>query len=139
MENENALELQNNPTEGNTTEQERKLFSQEELNRILGERLAKERAKTEAEYAKREKELRQREFQLKAKEILAAKNMPEELMTALNCTDEETMAESVSTIEKYIKTRIEEQIKVTYEGNGFTPGVSSRDFVNDPIRKAMEL
>ena len=79
-----------------------KTFTQEDVNRIVGERLAKEKAKNtnETDLAKREQELAQRELKLLARETLSSKGLPAELLDALNCSDKETMEKSIATIEK---------------------------------------
>ncbi|WP_310605079.1 capsid assembly scaffolding protein Gp46 family protein [Anaerosporobacter sp.] len=78
-----------------------KTFTQEDVNRIVGERLAKEKAKTnnDTEISKREQELEQRELRLTAKEVLIEKELPVQLLDALNCTDKKTMEKSIATIE----------------------------------------
>lgn len=61
-----------------------KTFSQDDVNRIVGERLAKEKAKGEAAIAEREQQLAQRELLLTAKEKLTENGLPVELVDALN-------------------------------------------------------
>lgn len=122
-----------------------KTFSQEDVNRIVGERLAKEKAKSsgDADFTKREQELVQRELHMTAKEMLSAKNLPVQLLDALNCTDKETMEKSIATIETIFndyKANVTKQIKF----RGFQPGVStqmpSEEAAGDlEIRKAMGL
>lgn len=122
-----------------------KTFTQEDVNRIVGERLAKERAKNsgEADFAKREQELAQRELHMTAKELLSEKGLPVQLFDALNCTDEETMKKSISTIEKIFndyKANATSNIKF----KGFQPGAAQRKLdaatmEDAEIRKAMGL
>lgn len=78
-----------------------KTFTQEDVNRIVQERLAKEKSKNngDADFAKREQELAQRELHMSAKEMLSEKGLPVQLFDALNCKDEETLKKSISTIE----------------------------------------
>lgn len=103
-----------------------KTFTQEDVNRIVGERLAKEKAKNsgEVDFAKREQELAQRELHMNAKELLSEKGLPVQLFDALNCTDKETMEKSIATIEKVFsdyKANATSNIKFT----GFQPGSAS--------------
>lgn len=101
-----------------------KTFTQDDVNRIVGERLAKEKAKGEAEFSKRERELAQRELRMAAKETLSAKGLPAELLDALNCSDQETLGKSIATIEKVFneyKANAAHSIKF----KGFQPGASS--------------
>lgn len=122
-----------------------KTFSQEDVNRIVGERLAKEKAKnsSEADLVKREQELAKRELHISAKELLSEKGLPAQLFDALNCTDKETMEKSIATVEKVLneyKTNAIKQVKFV----GFQPGAGSK--ISDAgaaedleIRKAMGL
>jgi len=91
--------------ESGNTPQEEKNFTQDQLNAIVSTRLAKERAKLEAELEDREKgrvkleeemtlreqELVRREFQIKAKETLTARGYPVSILEALNATDEASL------------------------------------------------
>lgn len=54
-----------------------KTFTQEDVNRIVQERLAKEKSKNngDADFAKREQELAQRELHMSAKEMLSEKGL----------------------------------------------------------------
>lgn len=128
---------QQDPSEGNQPTVEVKKFTQEEVNRIIGERLAKEKAKTEAEFARREQELKQKEFEFKAKEILSGRNLPVELLKALNCKDEETLLDSIKVIEKHFRYKGNEE-RVTV-GTGFTKGCGNETFHTRSIRDAMGL
>ncbi|MBD5528412.1 MAG: DUF4355 domain-containing protein [Lachnospiraceae bacterium] len=100
-------------------------FTQDDVNRIIQERLAKERAKNsgEADLAKREQELARRELHMSAKEMLAEKGLPVQLLDALNCTDKETMEKSIATLETVFneyKANASSNMRFT----GFQPGAS---------------
>lgn len=124
---------------------DKRTFSQEDVNRIVQERLAKEKAKSsgESDFTKREQELERRELHMSAKELLSEKGLPVQLFEALNCTDRETMEKSIATVEKYFKecrANATSNIKL----RGFQPGVSSVKptagaSVDLEIRKAMGL
>lgn len=77
-----------------------KTFTQDDVNRIIGERLAKEKTKGDTDFSKKEQELAQREIRLSAKEMLSDSNLPVQLIDALNCTSKETLEKSISIIEK---------------------------------------
>lgn len=122
-----------------------KTFTQDDVNRIVQERLAKEKAKNsgEADFAKREQELAQRELHMTAKELLSEKGLPVQLFDALNCTDKETLEKSIATIETVFN-----EYKANATGNikfkGFQPGSGSKmsdagDVGDLEIRKAMGL
>ena len=63
----------NQVQEQTAIETEGKTFSQEDVNRIVGERLAKEKAKNESDWQQREQDLQRRELQMTAKEYLSEK------------------------------------------------------------------
>lgn len=78
--NSNTNQNQNdNPTSGQGTGE--KTFTQEDVNRIVQERLAKEKARNggEADFAKREQELARRELHMTARELLSEKGLPVQL------------------------------------------------------------
>ena len=122
-----------------------KTFTQDEVNRIVQERLAKERAKNngEADFVKREQELARRELHMTAKELLSEKGLPVQLFDALNCTDEKTLEKSIATIETIFneyKANAASNIKF----KGFQPASGNktpdaRDVEDLEIRKAMGL
>ena len=122
-----------------------KTFTQDDVNRIVQESLAKEKAKNsgEADFAKREQELAQRELHMTAKELLSEKGLPMQLFDALNCTDKETLEKSIATIETVFneyKANATSNIKF----KGFQPGSGNKtpdtgDVGDLEIRKAMGL
>ena len=75
-----------------------KTFSQEDVNRIVGERLAKEKAKGEAALAEKEQQLAQRELLLTAKEKINEMGLPAELVDALNVSSPEALEKALSTV-----------------------------------------
>lgn len=122
-----------------------KTFTQEDVNRIVQERLAKEKAKNsgEADFAKRVQELARRELHMTAKEMLSEKGLPVQLFDALNCTDKETLEKSIATIETVFndyKANAAQPAKF----KGFQPGAGNkRPTMNDvedmAIRQVMGL
>lgn len=141
---ENNMNQNADPAAGQGTGE--KTFTQEDVNRIVQERLAKEKAKNsgDADFARREQELVQRELHMTAKEMLSEKGLPVQLFNALNCTDKETMEKSISTIEMVFN-----QYKANATSNiqfkGFQPGASNQTpnagatTEDIEIRKAMGL
>ena len=124
-----------------------KTFTQEDVNRIVQERLAKEKSKNngDADFAKREQELAQRELHMSAKEMLSEKGLPVQLFDALNCKDEETLKKSISTIETVFNEYKANATK-SIQFKSFTPGVPTSpvnagdgDADDLNIRKAMGL
>jgi len=130
MDNQNI-----NPVEGQN--QEGRTFTQDDVNRIVGERLAKEKAKYEQMLQQKEQELNRRELTLKAKELLSSKGLPLDLLEAINYSDEETLSKSISIIEKTFKK--EEPVKVVGTPPNNTGISVNGKSVADPIRKAFGL
>lgn len=119
-----------------------KTFTQEDVNRIVQERLAKAKSSSEADFTRREQELVQRELHMTAKEVLAEKGLPVQLIDALNCSDKETMEKSISVIEKVFNQYKTECIKHNApvgvspaKGSSLSGGLSE----DAKIRKAMGL
>ena len=71
-----------------------KTFSQEDVNRIVQERLAKDRAKASEDISKKEKELADREFRLNSRQKLIDRGYPESILDALNCSSEDAFNKS---------------------------------------------
>lgn len=79
--------------------EEQKTFTQEDVNRIVSERLAKEKTKLDTALAEREKTLTQRELALTAKERLRASGLPGSLIDALNMSDSDALEKSLKIVE----------------------------------------
>lgn len=116
-----------------TPNPEERTFSQDDVNRIIQERLAKEKAKSDAAIAQREQELAHREFMLTAKEKLAGKKLSPALLDALNVSSPEAFEKSLEIIERELMTRPKggkSQLRIT---DGDPPDAG------DPVRDAMGL
>lgn len=100
---------------------EGKTFSQEEVNSIIRDRLAKEKDKTQKQVEAIEKEYQQKELTLKAKELLSSKGLSQDILEALKFEDEETLNKSVSIVESIINSIQSETPKFI----GVTPGRSN--------------
>lgn len=131
-----------------TTPGPEKLFTQDDVNRIIGERLARVKTEVSPELKEKEQELAQRELCLDARERLADAGLPKELLTALNCNSREEMENSIKTIQGLLKNgeSTQQRQRMTYR---VSTGISAHDNKscglnggsNDPasIRKAMGL
>ena len=91
MENQN-----NNVTAAN--DQQEKTFTQEQVNAIVGKRLAEQKQQLESDFVKREQELDRREMNLRAKELLKEKGLPENLAGILKYDNEEELAKAIELI-----------------------------------------
>lgn len=90
--------MNSNPETGERT------FTQEEVNRIVGERLAKEKAKGETALAERERQLAMRELRMTAKEKLTEMGLPMGLLDALNLSSPEALDKALETVQKAFDT-----------------------------------
>ena len=77
-----------------------KTFTQEDVNRIISERLAKEKSKAEPKEDEREKALKARETRMDCREYIASKKYPAELLDILDTNDTEQFK---GVVEKLIK------------------------------------
>ena len=66
-----------------------KMFTQDEVNRIVSDRLARERAKAEPQEDEREKALKARESRMDCREYIASKKYPPALLDVLDISDSE--------------------------------------------------
>lgn len=133
-------------TENHNQKQE-KYFTQADLDRIIGERLARVKTETDPELQAREQKCAQRELRLDARERLADAGLPKELLSAINCSTKEDMEKSIKVIQSLYgniaagnaaKNRTG-TYRVSTSSSGGCTGCSSG--VNDPvaIRQAMGL
>ena len=104
-----------NPANGERT------FTQEDVNRIVGERLAKEKAKGDAASAEREQQLAEREKQLANREALydlkdrlKEMGLPAELLPVLNVQDKDALDKALEALNAYIaeKSKSNKEYKV---------------------------
>ena len=122
---------------------EQRTFTQDDVNRIVQDRLAKDRAKASEEMSKKEQELAEREFRLNSRQKLIDRGYPESIMDALNCSSEDAFNKALDIIDGLIKERTpsKEQAELEAKRARFTcptkPGSGSRG--KDPIRQAMNL
>lgn len=84
------------------TQQQERTFTQDEVNRIVQERLARAKnAPDNSGYAERERALDQRERRLEAREKLADAGLPKELSPLVNCSGKKEMEDSIKLISTY--------------------------------------
>ena len=119
-----------------------KTFSQEDVNRIVGERLAKEKAKGEAVLAEKEQQLAQRELLLTAREKLTENGLPVELVDALNISSSEALEKSLNTVKAVLEKQKSEATPIKFRG--VRPATPDRPNPNSSLsetdlRKAMGL
>ena len=118
-----------------------KTFSQDDVNRIVGERLAAEKRKGEAALAEREQQLARRELLLTAKEKLTDAGLPVELLNALNVSSPEAMEKAITTLKGMID-KIKAEAPKPFTIHGAKPAEAGRSPQmggDSQLRKAMGL
>ena len=143
------MSTENLNTETNVTQTENKgetnkTFTQEQVNAIVSDRLARDRQKQGEEMSKREQELNEREFRLNSRQKLIDRGYSESLMDALNCSSDEAFDKALDIIESLIKERTPSKEQAELEKNRarFTTPVNLSAGARreeDPVRKAMNL
>lgn len=116
-----------------------KTFTQDEVNRIVSDRLARERDKRTEELDEREKTLRQRELAVIAREKLDEAGLDKELCDVLRFDDEAALDEAISklkSIKGFNAEKPEKSEKKVIENR--LPPVENID-PPDPFRKAFQL
>lgn len=120
--------------QGQTPGKVEKTFTQEEVNAIVGKRLAEQKASGSKELDDREKALDQREMELKAREILSSQGLPKELADILKYSDESSLNAAIDMIRN-----------VRDKNNGFRvienrlPDGASHETNRDRIKEAFHL
>lgn len=117
---------------------EEKMFTQSDVNRIIGERLSRDKQKNGDDISKRENELTERELKFTAKQLLMEKGLAVELAEIIRLDDEETVIEAVDMLEKYIGVKKEDN-KLSLTGERKLP-VNRKDDENyGMLRRAFGL
>lgn len=102
--------LQTAQTEWETQQQE-KITEAEKLKKMNADEKAKyEQDKRSKELDKREKDITTRELKAQAYETLAEKNLPKELIDALNFSDAETCNASIEAVEKAFQNAVKKAV-----------------------------
>ena len=103
MENEENKTGAENSTQGS----QEKMFTQEEVNTIIQNRLTREKEKSATEnaaaLADREAQLQERELKLQLREEMANHDIPKELSDIITVTDEKSISTAIKLLEKYIR------------------------------------
>lgn len=126
----------NNPAGADAGTQ--KTFTQDEVNNIVQERLARERAKNEPTPEQiREKDLAARESAMTCKEYIAEKNYPKGLLELFDTADHEQFKQKVD--------KMKELFPGAFTDPGKVPGIFTKSTngglggSNDPIADAFKL
>lgn len=132
--------MNDNPAAGERT------FTQEDVNRIVSERLNKEKAKGDAalaereqQFAEREKALANREALYDLRDQLKDMGLPAELLPVLNVQDKAALKTALDALKGYIDKYKSEQPHRVYEERKLPQGVESDLDEGYALRKAMGL
>lgn len=123
-ENKNTQQSENEPESGKT-------FTQEEVNKIVQQRLERAKSKEPDELAKREAELNKREMNLTIREQLSSAGLPNELAGVISAQDEDEAIEKIEILKKYIESQ------PAHSKAEYNP--VKGEVKTDPIREAMGL
>lgn len=125
-------------TAGSATE---RTFTQADVNRIVQDRLAKEKGKENEELTRRTAELDARERRMNAMDELAKHGLPSYLVDALNISTDEDFNNSIDIIKRMKGETGESTQKSEHKiiGKGDPIGVVQKSNDNDAIRRAFGL
>lgn len=114
---------------------EDKTFTQEEVNTIVQDRLAKEKAKFEKQLADARADVSARERRLQAREELSKRGLPDELTDLVRLDNDDALNTSLELLERTYKQSVQ-----SHEGAAarYVP-VAGGAHKHDPIREAMGL
>lgn len=133
-------------TQGTTSEEKEKLFTQEEVNGFIQSRLSRLRGQinkeVRAEYDQKFSDLTARENRLMVKEALSNRGMPRELADIITCTDEEDLSSKLDALQKIYGDKPKEEKKpggFTQIGVDYRPHAGGIPQPADPVRDAMGL
>lgn len=115
-----------------------KLFTQDDVNRIVSERLARDRADRAAPSPEdeREKALKAREARLDCRDYLDSKKLPTALLEVLDCSDVEKFKEAVGvTLEKFPAIAQANEVPPPYSPTTGT-GACGGSLYSDPFAAA---
>lgn len=138
-------------TSAEGTQQGGKTFTQDDVNRIVQERLAKEKGKASsnedfekktAELERKQAELLEKENRLNALTALRSAGYPDELADVIRCSNADELKKSMELIDKIIKERTPSEQDKENEANkaafAFTMPMQNSS-VKDDVRAAMGL
>lgn len=126
-------------------DQQEKTFTQDEVNKIVSDRLGREKERYEKDYQAKAEELRQREMRMKGTELLKSHHLSEEMYDILKFSNTEELETSILSLKKALQGTHQEKSRLT----GVTPGEPraiyfsdsehKQALAEDPIRKGMGL
>lgn len=122
-----------------------KTFTQEEVNTIVQDRLAKEKAKYEKQISDLKADIAGREKRMEARVKLREKGLPEELAELVKIDDDESFNNSLGLLEAAYKKETcptggsGSGNSGTQKGSGYSPMAGGMPNPENDIRRAMGL
>lgn len=121
-------------------ELQNRTFTQEDVDRIVGERLAKEKKRAAAEVEQQRQVLEKRERYIDARDMLIKRRLPIELLDVLDYADTEKFGNTLSMLDGIIQNQVQTEISLRLEGAPPPmPGASAAPSKEAELRKAMGL
>ena len=115
-----------------------KMFTQSDVNRIIGERLSRDKLKNSEELDRRETELNERELKFTAKQLLSERGLSTEFADILKLTDEKSVTEAVDLLEKLVGVKNTEN-KLSVLNERKLPNNKKEDENYGQLRRAFGL
>lgn len=149
--NQVSIEEQEIVQASKTVTNEVKMFTQEELNKIVQDRLARERSKYEKDIESsnkeqdinaREKELNTRILKLDAINTLKEKGLPIEILELLSFNSKEELDSKIDLYHTIFSTLVKAEVDrriPSIEPQGVTVQTSAYDTSDKALREAMKL
>lgn len=130
-----AAENQQANTQPEDNSKQQRTFTQEEVNKIVSDRLERERNKKadNSEYETRMNELNTRENAFACKEFVKSENLPDELLEMFDTTDSEKFKETVRKIDAIYCKRYRPSTTGVRTNN--VGGNSGADLIADAFRR----
>lgn len=142
---QNIEDQPNNAAPAENGDQAGKMFTQDEVNKIVSDRLARDREKRSAQQQEDTKELalKARESKLDCREYLSEKKYPAELLEVLDTSDVEKFKATADKIQEMYgleskRARFVDPPKFAAPRFDGGPGPGGFGFRNDPIRDAFK-
>ncbi len=132
--------------EGSNTQAEGRMFTQDEVDKIINQRLSRERRKLEElikehtgtplerELSKRERKVLERELRLDARGFLEEHRIPLDVLDLLDYTDKESCIASLEKVTTTFQKALEKAVNDRLRGDG--PPKCGTTPVVDSLRKA---
>lgn len=127
--------------QGGEKPEEARIFSQADVNRMIGKRLAEEKERNETLMKQKEYEFTQRELQYKAQQMVEGKGLPPSLLNVMDYSDEAAFTKAVDALESLMEERVMQRVEEKLCGGvpRLSRDITPAEGVRDAVRDAMGL